>query len=635
MPKTQSLIRKQKIRRKYFLLFALLAIPLATYFVLRSMASVSPTQIGFENANTSPCTGGVNITPGNSSFNPTTEKAYEGSYSAKASFTGGTANAYARCVVTTNWTTGDDVWYGAAIYLPVGFTQSMQQQVDLMRWDNFSLNNASQDWGGIIIQNSDKKARLKRFNVNNDYVDLGPTFTFPEGRWVWVEVHQRLSPVSGNSTSGAFSEVYMDNTKIGESYLPNTYGRDITRIRFGLVAIGAGSQTNPLDLWVDRATVSNSKIGPISTGQSSSNWSWDARNANVATNSTSIIPKWLKYAKVNPNVPTNSYAVATAEATSNDPSYSIPLTQQGGTITARIPLGSKPDPSSDGHLTVRDVAAGTETDFWQAKYDSVTQRITSASAAIKFPLGSVNVGSTGWSGNAANTPLRRGLITPENVSAAAINETLQFAHRSIGGTTSSYKFPGLHNANTCNRWYQTDAEAQALGLGYNSVADYMADCNANYLPEGTWMRLDPNIDVDAISPALPAWQKTVAKALQNHGVVLRDNGGTLSVYGENTINRGGTAAWGSTGLGSGNSTGFASNFPWDKMQVLDPPPNISSTETCSAKQGDVNNDNKVDIFDLSKVLSNYGKQTSDCADIDRDGTVDGVDLSTLLTKYGT
>lgn len=376
-------------------------------------------------------------------------------------------------------------------------------------------------------------------------------------------------------------------------------------------------------------------MASVSPAQSYSNWSWDARNATVAANSSSIIPKWLKYAKVNPNVPTNSYAVATAEASASDPTYAIPLTQQGGSITVRIPLGSRPDPSSDGHLTVRDVSAGTETDFWQAKYDSTTQRITSASAAIKFPLGAVNVGSTGWSGNAANTPLRRGLITPENTSAGVINETLQFAHRSIGGTTSSYKFPGLHNANTCSRWYQTNAEAQALGLGYNSVADYMADCNANYLPEGTWMRLDPSVNVDAISPALPAWQKTVAKALQNHGVILRDNGGTLSVYGENTINRGGSAAWGATGLGSGNSTAFAPNFPWDKMQVLNPPSNIPASQSCSAKQGDVNNDNLVDIFDLSKFLSSYGESSSDCTDLNKDGNIDIFDLSILLSNYGT
>ena len=372
-----------------------------------------------------------------------------------------------------------------------------------------------------------------------------------------------------------------------------------------------------------------------STASNFSNWSWDARNATVATNSATAISKWIKYAKVSPNAVINSYAVATAVATASDPTYSIPLTDQGGSISVRIPLGTKPDPGGDGHLTVRDVAAGTETDFWQAKYDSTTQRISSASAAIKFPLGAVNEGTGGWGGNAANTPLRRGLITPENLNAGVINETLQISHRSIGGNSSSFKFPGLHNQNTCNYWYQTDAEAQALGLGYSTVADYMADCNANYLPEGTWMRLDPSINIDAITPALPAWQKTVAKAMQNHGMIIRDNGGTLGVYGENTINRGGTALWNGTGIGTGNSTAFASNFPWDKMQVLNPPPNLNSTTTCSAKQGDVNKDGLVDVFDLSILLSAYGKPTTECSDINRDGKVDMVDLSSLLTKYGT
>ncbi len=256
MSKTRKIYNKRGLVVAFIIVFA----SLGTLLLINGFATVSPTSIGFESANDPKCTGGINTTAGNSNFAQDTSKKYEGTYSAKASYTGGGANAYARCVVTTSWVTGDEVWYGGAFFLPSGFSQSMQNQVDLMRWDNFSLNNASQDWGGIIIQNSDKQARLKRFNVSGDYTDVSTPFTFPENRWVWVEVHQKFSPTNGQ----AINEVYLDGALQSSSTTANTYGREITRIRYGLVAIGAGAQTNPLDLWLDRATISSTRVGPLS-----------------------------------------------------------------------------------------------------------------------------------------------------------------------------------------------------------------------------------------------------------------------------------------------------------------------------------------------------------------------------------
>ena len=49
--------------------------------------------------------------------------------------------------------------------------------------------------------------------------------------------------------------------------------------------------------------------------------------------------------------------------------------------------------------------------------------------------------------------------------------------------------------------------------------------------------------------------------------------------------------------------------------------------------GDVNNDNKVNITDLSILLSNFGK-ASTTVDLNGDGQVTITDLSILLTNYG-
>jgi hypothetical protein len=184
------------------------------------------------------------------------DRAYEGSRSAHATYAGGADNGYARGIWDVDWSDGDDVWYGGAYYLPVGFHQSVQGQVDLLRWDNWASNPDATDWGGVSIYGSDRRARLLRFGAGRDNDTLVGPFDLPEGRWFWLEVHQRLDH-SGN----AVSEVYLDGTMVGSSTKPNTYGRGIDRIRYGIVAIAAGSQAKPLEMWFDKATVGTQPAG--------------------------------------------------------------------------------------------------------------------------------------------------------------------------------------------------------------------------------------------------------------------------------------------------------------------------------------------------------------------------------------
>jgi hypothetical protein len=183
-------------------------------------------------------------------------RAYNSGYAAKASYAGGGTNGYARGVQSVDWNDGTHVWYGEAVYLPTGFKAAMQGQVDLMRWDNYSLANVSDDWGGISIWHSDKLARLLLFNAAGDTATLVGPFNIPEGRWNWIEVHQIFSSHSGS----AYSAVYLNGSLVGTSTLANKYALGITRIRFGLVAIAENSQTNPLSLWFDRAYIGTSQL---------------------------------------------------------------------------------------------------------------------------------------------------------------------------------------------------------------------------------------------------------------------------------------------------------------------------------------------------------------------------------------
>jgi len=151
---------------------------------------------------------------------------------------------------------GDNVWFGAAYYLPTGFHAGIQGQVDLMRWDNWSLYPTNADWGGVSIYGSDHRARLLRFGAGRPNDTLVGPLDLPEGRWFTLEVHQHLS--SGGS---AISELYVDGALVGASTKPNTYGRGIERIRYGIVAIAEDEQHEPLGLWFDRASA-----GPETAG---------------------------------------------------------------------------------------------------------------------------------------------------------------------------------------------------------------------------------------------------------------------------------------------------------------------------------------------------------------------------------
>jgi len=78
---------------------------------------------------------------------------------------------------------------------------------------------------------------------------------------------------------------------------------------------------------------------------------------------------------------------------------------------------------------------------------------------------------------------------------------------------------------------------------------------------------------------IPAWEKTIAKALQVYGMYLRDNSGTLAIYAENSRSRG-YDAWAKVGLG-GRDAAPLQGIPWQDLRALDPP----AAAGCAAGQG--------------------------------------------------
>ncbi len=69
--------------------------------------------------------------------------------------------------------------------------------------------------------------------------------------------------------------------------------------------------------------------------------------------------------------------------------------------------------------------------------------------------------------------------------------------------------------------------------------------------------------------------------------------------------------------------------------VIPSPPNPPSPSPSSAKPGDTDGNNQVDIFDYNLILTNYGKTGANLqGDFDKNNKVDIFDYNTLISNYG-
>ncbi len=75
----------------------------------------------------------------------------------------------------------------------------------------------------------------------------------------------------------------------------------------------------------------------------------------------------------------------------------------------------------------------------------------------------------------------------------------------------------------------------------------------------------------------------------------------------------------------------------DNAGNLSPKSSSVNNTTFQAKSGDINTDNRIDIFDLSVLAANWGSTnaTPEQGDLNGDGKVDIFDLSILASEWGS
>jgi hypothetical protein len=247
---------------------------------------------------------------------------------------------------------------------------------------------------------------------------------------------------------------------------------------------------------------------------------------------------WLEHNLKNPNMPLRGFGVAVVVARPGDPKYDVKVTRYQGTLGSfgpvPIPDGTRPPPSSDGHLAVYDPIRRIEWNMWQARCcweASAGQAQSTASGDGIAPAGTAGA-------NAANFPFLGGLVLADELRRGRIDHALHFS------------MPDVRDGYVCPATHDDGDEEDPLTL-----------------QEGTQMQLDPSLNVDALD--LPKWQKTIARALQRYGMYLRDGGGTLAIAAENTVNRD-PDPWTRLFGKKKEVAQFSDSFPWHRMRILEP-----------------------------------------------------------------
>ncbi|HST26682.1 MAG TPA: hypothetical protein VLJ76_11910, partial [Gaiellaceae bacterium] len=269
-------------------------------------------------------------------------------------------------------------------------------------------------------------------------------------------------------------------------------------------------------------------------------WNTPVGSTPVASSSSAQVSFLLAHMP-NPNMTLRDWGVSVSEIHPSDSTYSVPCTRYSNcTLGAfggfQIPKTAAPDPSADGYLAVVDPSRQREWDMWQAS-TSGSSWSASAGAALSTEGNAVAPSGTA-SGDAANFPLLAGIVRPEEIAQGHIDHALVFGMPGVSDL--GHVCPATHNDGSSS--------------------------DPNALMEGTRLQLDPSVNVAALP--IPAWEKTIARAMQTYGMYLRDNGGSFVIYAENPVSRG-YDAWAKAGMPRGDSVGL-SGIPWSKLRVITP-----------------------------------------------------------------
>jgi hypothetical protein len=212
-----------------------------------------------------------------------------------------------------------------------------------------------------------------------------------------------------------------------------------------------------------------------------------------------------------------------------------------------LPPTARPAPGTDAHLVVWQPSTDTMWEFWRLQLEAdgwhadYGGRIVEADKnpgyylALNDSKGGV-VEQSWWGATATGLPLPAGLVTLDDVRCGEIDHALALALPEIRKGVIAWP-----------------AE-RGDGHGLDPAS----------IPEGARLRLDPRLDLSKLS--MPPITRMLARAAQRYGLIVRDGGGAVALYGEDPQPYG-SNPW-PTLLEGLKPWQFMPKFPWSHLQVL-------------------------------------------------------------------
>ena len=284
-------------------------------------------------------------------------------------------------------------------------------------------------------------------------------------------------------------------------------------------------------------------------------------NPEIDPNSATMVQSLLRDARNQGYyIVVDKWTVPIYYSDANTPRYNVKLTADWARWFATtmngvpIPDWAAPDPQDDGSMTIVDLTTNCEYDFWQAKNQNGQWQ---ASWGNSLKIDGQGIFPKGLSARGSGFALLAGMIWPDELRNGRIDHALLFSYNytKSGGPVSP----------------ATESDGESL--------------SADAIPEGARIQLDPTLNLDTLN--LTPYEKTIAKALQEYGMILGDNsGGGISLYAVHPMSAQGNLYEGILPPPD-PMDGFVllPNIPVDKFRVLLLGPQIPDPEIALVSSG--------------------------------------------------
>ncbi len=212
----------------------------------------------------------------------------------------------------------------------------------------------------------------------------------------------------------------------------------------------------------------------------------------------------------------------------------------GAFVSVPMPADAVPAAGSDASLSIHQPATDTLWSFWKVNRQPDGWH---ACWGGRMESASTNPGwfDAGFGTTATGLAVEGGTVNIRDVQAGSIEHALSLVVVDAA-TYTNFSWPAQRSDGS--------------------------DPSVDAIPEGTRLRLDPSVDVDAM--ALHPIARMIAKAAQTYGFIVTDKGGAVSVQAE-----GGTGMAAVTGVNPWNgllvgrpSYAVMQNFPWSRLVAL-------------------------------------------------------------------